>query len=86
MWELFDTEFRASFHVLGVMYKNILKWCKDENYSFKHWKQDFQTLNFIIYVLDEAGNEKEFVFTKEFAIDRFYKQTNVTEYETTKEV
>ena len=86
MWELFDTEFRASFHVLDVMYKNILKWCKDENYSFKHWSQDFQTSNFIVYVLDEAGNEKEFVFTKEFAIDKFYNQTNVTLHETTKEV
>lgn len=74
MWELFDTEFRTSFHVLGVMYKNILKWCKDENYSFKHWKQDFQTLNFIIYVSDEDGNEKEFVFTKDVAIERFYEQ------------
>jgi hypothetical protein len=74
MWELFDTGFRASFHVLGVMYKNILKWCKDENYSFKHWEQDSQTSNFIIYVLDEAGNEKEFVFTKEFAIDKFYNK------------
>lgn len=74
MWELFDTEFRASFHVLSVIYKNILKWCKDENYSFKRWEQDFQTSNFIIYVLDEVGNEKEFVFTKEFAIERFYEQ------------
>ena len=74
MWELFDTEFRASFHELSVIYKNILKWCKDENYSFKHWKQDFQTSSFIIYVLDESGNEKEFVYTKEFAIDKFYKQ------------
>lgn len=74
MWELFDTEFRSSFHVLGVMYKNILKWCKDENYSFKHWGQDFQTLNFIIYVLDEDGIEKKFVFTKDFAIERFYEQ------------
>lgn len=74
MWDLFDTEFRASFYVLGVMYKNILKWCKDNNYSFKHWKQDFQTSNFIIYVLDGAGNEKEFVFTKELVIDKFYKQ------------
>ena len=74
MWELFDTEFRASFHVLSVIYKNILKWCKDENYSFKRWEQDFQTSNFIIYVLDESGNEKEFVFTKEFAIERFYEQ------------
>lgn len=78
MWELFDTEFQASFYVLGEMYKNILKWCKDENYSFKHWKQDFQTLNFIIYVLDEDGIEKKFVFTKEFAIDKFYEQNNVT--------
>ena len=74
MWELFDTEFRSSFHVLGVMYKNILKWCKDENYSFKHWKQDFQTLNFIIYVLDEDRIEKKFVFTKDFAIEKFYEQ------------
>ena len=74
MWELFDTEFRASFHVLGVMYKNVLKWCKDENYSFKHWEQDSQTSNFIIYVLDETGNEKKFVFTKELAIDKFYEQ------------
>lgn len=74
MWDLFDTEFRASFYVLGVMYKNILKWCKDNNYSFKHWKQDFQTSNFIIYVLDGNGNEKEFVFTKELVIDKFYKQ------------
>lgn len=74
MWELFDTEFRASFHVLSVIYKNILEWCKDENYSFKRWEQDFQTSNFIIYVLDEVGNEKEFVFTKEFAIERFYEQ------------
>ena len=74
MWELFDTEFRASFHVLGVMYNNILKWCKDENYSFKHWEQDFQTSSFIIYVLDETGNEKEFVFTKDTVINKFYEQ------------
>lgn len=74
MWELFDTEFRASFLVLGTMYKNILKWCKDENYSFKHWEQDFKTSNFIIYVLDENGIEKKFVFTKDFAIERFYEQ------------
>lgn len=86
MWELFDTEFRASFHVLGVMYKNILKWCKDENYSFKRWAQDPQTLNFIIYVLDEAGNKQEIVFTKEYAIEKFYEQTNITLHETTKEV
>ena len=25
-------------------------------------------------VLDETGNEKEFVFTKDFAIEKFYKQ------------
>ena len=74
MWEVFDTEFRASFHVLSVMYKNILKWCKDENYSFKHWTQDFQTSNFIIHVLDATGNEKEVVFTKDVAIDKFYEQ------------
>ena len=74
MLELFNTEFLTSFYVLGVMYKNILKWCKDENYSFKYWKQDFQTLNFIIYVLDEDGIEKKFVFTKDFAIERFYEQ------------
>lgn len=86
MWELFDTEFRASFYVLGTMYKNILKWCKDENYSFKHWKQDPQTSNFIIQVLDEAGNKKEIVFTKEYAIEKFYEHPNVTNYETTKEV
>lgn len=86
MWEFFDTEFKASFVVLGTMYKNILKWCKAENYTFKRWAQDPQTLNFIIYVLDEAGNKKEIVFTKEYAIEKFYEQINVTEYETTKEV
>ena len=59
MWEIFDTEFRASFHVLNVMYKNILKWCKDENYSFKHWTHDFQTSNFIIHVLKKYTNMKE---------------------------
>ena len=83
MWELFDTEFKASFAVLGTMYKNILKWCEAKNYTFKHWEQDFQTSNFIIQVLDEAGNKKEIVFTKEYAIEKFYEQSNVTNYEST---
>ena len=86
MWELFDTEFKASFVVLGTMYKNILKWCETKNYSFKRWAQDPQTSNFIVYVLDEADNKQEIVFTKEYVIEKFYEQTNVTEYETTKEV